>query len=365
MNTYGATKLVDRRVFLKSAGGLFLAALSPGAAFAIGASDAVFASAYRSADGAYGVATLTEGGDIVHRYDLPARGHDVVWSPDTRFMVAFDRRPGVFAAVIDANSGAAPFVFYAPEGRHFYGHGVFSADGRLLYATENDFETPRSVIGIYDATDGFERIGELESHGLGPHDMELLSDGHTLVVANGGIETHPDYHRTKLNISTMQPNLSFIDVSTGDLKAHYKLPEHLHQLSIRHLTMLDDDTVWFACQNEGDQSQLVPLIGQVSFATGRFSTVDLPETVLASLRGYVGSIASNTITGQIAITSPRGHVAHIIDGESHALVDSRRMSDVCGVQSNKSTFSFSNGLGEFDGQVSNVGWDNHLSVRPG
>lgn len=364
MNTYGATKLVDRRVFLKSAGGLFLAALSPAAAFAIGASDAVFASAYRSADGAYGVATLTEGGDIVHRYDLPARGHDVVWSPDNKFMVAFARRPGVFAAVIDANSAAAPFVFHAPEGRHFYGHGVFSADGRLLYATENDYETPRGVIGIYDASDGFERIGELESYGLGPHDMELLPDGHTLVVANGGIETHPDFHRSKLNIPTMQPNLSFIDVFTGDLKAQFKLPEYLHQLSIRHLTMLDDDTVWFACQNEGDQSQLVPLIGQVSFATGRFSTVDLPETVLASLRGYVGSIASNAITGQIAISSPRGHVAHILESKSGKLVETRHMADVCGVAGRDTSFCFSTGSGLIGERVSELGWDNHLSVKP-
>ena len=36
------------------------------------------------------------------------------------------------------------------EGRHFFGHGVFSPDGKLLYATENDFEAARGVIGVYD-----------------------------------------------------------------------------------------------------------------------------------------------------------------------------------------------------------------------
>ncbi len=360
----GACQLIDRRSFLASAGSLFLGMISPAAVCALGASDAVFASAYKSHDGRYGIATLSERGEIVHRYDLPDRGHDVVWSPDGSVMVAFARRPGTFAAVIPTGSAERPSVFYAPEGRHFYGHGVFSDDGRLLYATENDYESARGVIGIYDVTGKFARIGEFKSHGVGPHDMELLPDGQTLVVANGGIETHPDYQRTKLNIPTMQPNLSFIDTSTGGLKAQYRLPEHLHKLSIRHLTMPDGDSVWFACQNEGDPVQIVPLVGQVSFSSGRFSTIDLPETALASLRGYVGSIASNATTGQIAITSPRGHVAHIIDGKSHALVETRRISDVCGVQSNESAFCFSNGLGEFEGQVSNVGWDNHLSVRP-
>jgi hypothetical protein len=360
----GACQLIDRRSFVASAGGMFIGMLSPAAVSAIGASDAVFASAYKSHDGRYGIATLTERGDIVHRYDLPDRGHDVVWSRDASMMVAFARRPGTFAAVIPTGSADGPSVFHAPEGRHFYGHGVFSDDGRLLYATENDYDTPRGVIGIYDVAGTFARIGELESHGIGPHDMELLPDGRTLAVANGGIETHPDYQRTKLNIPTMQPNLSFVDVSTGDLKAQYKLPADLHKLSIRHLTICDGDNVWFACQNEGDPGQIVPLVGQVSFSSGRFSTIDLPDTALASLRGYVGSVASNARTGQIAITSPRGHVAHILDAKSHVLLGTRRMSDVCGVESNGSAFCFSNGLGEFEGQISDVGWDNHLSVRP-
>lgn len=363
MKNAGSTGLIDRRSFLKSTGGLFLAALAPNAAMALDASDALFASAYRSQDGEFGVATLTESGDVVHRYDLPARGHDVVWSPDNSLMVAFARRPGIFGAVIRVNSTSAPAAFHAPQGRHFYGHGVFSADGRLLYATENDYEAPRGAIGIYDTSAGFERIGELESHGLGPHDMNLLPDGRTLVVANGGIETHPDFFRTKLNIPTMQPNLSFIDLSNGDLRAQYELPANLHQLSIRHLTILDGDSVWFACQNEGDQTQLVPLIGRVSFATGAFSTVDLPEAVLASLRGYVGSIAGNTTTGQIAISSPRGHVAHVVDAKSGDVVETRHMNDVCGVVSNESSFRFSTGSGVVGDRTSELCWDNHLGAK--
>lgn len=363
MKNAGSTGLIDRRSFLKSTGCLLLGALSPKAAMALDVSDAVFASAYRSQDGGFGIATLTEGGDVVHQYDLPGRGHDVVWSPDNNLMVVFARRPGIFGAVIRAGSKSAPTVFHAPQGRHFYGHGVFSVDGRLLYATENDYEAPRGTIGIYDASAGFERIGELESHGLGPHDMNLLPDGRTLVVANGGIETHPEFFRTKLNIPTMQPNLSYIDLLTGDLRAQYRLPTELHQLSIRHLTMLDEDTVWFACQNEGDQTQLVPLVGRVSFASGAFSTVELPESVLASLRGYVGSIGANRTTGQIAISSPRGHVAHVLDAKSGSILETRHMTDVCGVEGHGSRFCFSTGSGVVGDRTSELGWDNHLCAK--
>lgn len=363
MPVSGATQLIDRRSLLTSAGGLFFAALSPAAAYAMQSADAVFASAYRSDDGSYGVATLTEHGDVVHRYNLPARGHDVVWSPDNRLMVVFARRPGTFAAVIGAGHEDAVSVFHTPEGRHFYGHGVFSNDGRLLYATENDYEMPRGVIGIYDVSGGFERIGELDSYGLGPHDLELLPDGRTLVVANGGLETHPDFYRTKLNIPTMSPNLSFIDMVNGDLSAQYRLPNDYHKVSIRHLTILKKDNIWFACQNEGDQSQMVPLVGRISLSSGDFSVVELPEEVLASLRGYVGSIAGNAITGQIAITSPRGHVAHVLEANSGNLVETRHLVDVCGVSSLGGKFCFSTGNGTLGERLSGIGWDNHLSAK--
>ena len=88
-------------------------------------------------------------------------------------------------------------------GRHFFGHGAFSPDGRLLYATENDFDNARAVVGVYDVGSGFARIGEFGTQGVGAHELLLSPDGELLVVANGGIETHPDYGRAELNLDTM------------------------------------------------------------------------------------------------------------------------------------------------------------------
>ena len=41
--------------------------------------------------------------------------------------------------------------------------------------------------------------------------MLLMPDGETFVVANGGIETHPDYGRAELNLETMDPSVAFVD----------------------------------------------------------------------------------------------------------------------------------------------------------
>ncbi|RYE74042.1 MAG: DUF1513 domain-containing protein, partial [Hyphomicrobiales bacterium] len=181
----------QRRAFLKAAGAGFLATLAPRGAAALERSELVFASSIQRQQGGYAAALVTEAGKLVTSVDLPDRGHDITYCPATGQAVVFARQPGTFAIVFDPAGRTPPQTLSSVEGRHFFGHGAFSPDGRLLYATENDFDKARGVIGLFDATDGFRRIGEFDTFGTGPHELLLTPDGTMLVVANGGIETHP------------------------------------------------------------------------------------------------------------------------------------------------------------------------------
>src|SRR3546814_17224363 len=98
-------------------------------------------------------------------------------------------------------------------------------------------------IGIYDATAGYRREAELEAYAIGPHEMVLLSDGRTLAVANGGIQTHPARRREKLNIDTMQPSLAYIDAESGALLHDHRLQPALHPASIRPIAATAGATV--------------------------------------------------------------------------------------------------------------------------
>ncbi len=42
-----------------------------------------------------------------------------------------------------------------------------------------------------------------------------MPGGRRLVVANGGLRTHPDTGRETLNPDDMSPNLALIDLATG------------------------------------------------------------------------------------------------------------------------------------------------------
>ncbi|EFG2885926.1 DUF1513 domain-containing protein, partial [Escherichia coli] len=212
-----APHLIDRRDFLRSAGAGFLAALAPMSYARAMETDAVFATAFQKRDGTYGAAIFSEQGKLIYQIDLPERGHDISFDPVSKRSVVFARQPGSFMIVFDHTGMAKPLTIPSISGRHYYGHGAFSRDGALLYVTENDFENAAGVVGVYDATDGFRRTGEFPTYGVGPHELLLLEDGQTLAIANGGIETHPDFGRAELNLATMRPNFVFVDSRSGAL----------------------------------------------------------------------------------------------------------------------------------------------------
>ncbi|MGV2101544.1 DUF1513 domain-containing protein [Rhizobium sp. 21-4511-3d] len=349
---------IDRRSFVKAAGVTFLAALQPRSLFALERADAVYASGIRAADGSFAVATVTERGEIIDQVELPARAHGMAFSKATGKTVAFARRPGTYAMIFDPWNKGEPIVITSIEGRHFYGHGSFSPDGRILYASENDFDGNRGMIGLYDATNRFARIGEYETFGVGPHDMTVSDDGRMLIVANGGIETHPDFGRTKLNLDAMQPSLALIDAATGALIEKRTLPQQWAQVSTRHVDLDADGRVWFACQYEGSRRDLPPLVGH--FSKGEDLTlIDLPEETTRRLGSYVGAIAVNRADRLIGITSPKG-LSVTIDARTGRMVSEDSLPEAAGIAPATHGFAVSSYDGEFLSADSDVAWDQHI-----
>ena len=325
-----------------------------------------YVSAARKPDQTYALIGLTNEAKIAFDLPLPARGHAAAAHPHRSEAVMFARRPGIYALVINCVSGVPIVQLDAPPGRHFYGHCAFSGDGTLLFTTENDFDRAVGIVGIWDATKGYTRIGEFHSGGVGPHDIRVMPDGVSLVVANGGIETHPETGRAKLNLPTMRPNLATLGLDGAPL-ALTELDETLHKNSIRHLATGLDGSVAFAMQWQGDAFEHPPLIG----LRRPDSSVVLLEADLASqqrMQGYAGSIAMDD-TGRVATTSPRGGLCQVFDTASGELTTSVALTDVCGVALSDTGFAVTTGQGFVSLDVGltdqalsrfDLQWDNHL-----
>ncbi|MEM1050080.1 MAG: DUF1513 domain-containing protein [Pseudomonadota bacterium] len=351
---------LDRRTLL--AAGLASLALPAGGSPAY-AADAAFVTCCQRADGRYEAVLLSRDGSILATELLEGRGHGAAISADRSRAVVFARRPGRFAVAFDLARQRQTVLFMPPSGRLFYGHGLFSADGKLLFATENDYENERGVLGIYDATDGFRHVGEWDTHGIGPHEAILMADGQTICVANGGIATHPDFPRQKLNLATMAPSLSYLDSRTGDLIDQAMLPSALFQLSIRHLTETSD-RIWFGGQYEGSRGDSIGLVG--THRRGQDpALVEAPARLFDALNHYVGSVASNRDGTRVAAASPRGGRILVFDAKTTAVISERSLPDACGVAPLGDDFLQSGGPDLIAGarplaRHADLMWDNHL-----
>ncbi|SHF41855.1 hypothetical protein SAMN05444339_10614 [Loktanella atrilutea] len=354
--------MTTRRAFL---GSLLAAGALPRLSWADAGSPAFLAAA-QEPDGGFAVFGLSAAGIETFRVPLPARGHAGAAHPSAPEVVAFARRPGTYALVINAASGAVTRRLAAEDGREFNGHGVFSEDGTLLYTSEVVAESGEGRIGVWSRDDGYARVGEFASGGIGPHEVIRLPGTETLVVANGGIQTGPG-DREKLNLDTMAPNLTYL-TTDGDVVQRVALATELHHASIRHLAVNDAGRVAFAMQWEGDVTSAPALLGLHDLGDDAARLVQAGPEAHAAMQGYAGSVAFFDGGTRVAISSPKGGRAQVFDAEGAFLYEIAR-ADVCGLAGVGDTLLLTDGFGTVLGMQGETpawhtrfrrAWDNHV-----
>ncbi len=338
----------------------------------------LFLNAYATAGAApaFGVAAFDADGAVRFTTATPGRAHGVVPRPASdgtsqSEAVVFARRPGRWFLPLSLCDGTPGGVVAAPEDRRFTGHGAFTADGRLLYVAEDDVPNETGAIGVYDATDGYRRLGALPTHGLGPHELLALDGGAVLAVANGGVITHPDTGRAKLNLDAMDSSLTYVEAASGRLLDQVRLPEEHANLGIRHIAALADGGVAFGVQDERPIGLLQPLVGAHRPGGGAVRLFDAPEDALTRLDGYIGSVASDGRL--VAASSPKGGLVGLWDATTGAWIKAVPLPDGCGLAPCDGGFALTSGLGVMERITATTDaplserrspafrWDNHLT----
>lgn len=368
--------VINRRRFLQlSAASLLLD--SPFAQAGVTHGEPILASAYQLSDKTgYGVAVCDARGNVLQSAPLPSRGHDSVFRPHSDELITFARRPGTYLQVLSLKGEGPLLQVESVEGRHFYGHGCFDSTSRLLFSTENEFDQARGVIGVYDATANYQRVGEFDSYGVGPHEIVLHPDGVTLIVANGGIETHPDYGREKLNLADMRSSVAFIDSRDGRLIKRFEMPDAYQKLSLRHLAVNASGLCFFGAQYQGAVEDMPPLLGTVSMKEG-IHLMPTDGRLHASLKSYIGSICTLPGTDLFVASASRGGVALLVDAKQYNVLQVLEGRDGSGVAASAEALFYSAGDGAFrsyarEGRAlqsdisvphARFHWDNHLSFK--
>jgi hypothetical protein len=334
---------INRRAALTLAGGAFLTSLlSPrrgsAAGLGIGASEGLRANTRdqetlllsgRIGPDSYAAVALDANGVERWRHVMPGRAHGVHWRPDHPQAVVVARRPGFWMEVLDGHDGSVLATMEPPAGRHFQGHADFLADGRLV-TTENAYDEKRAVLGLWEITPEGQpiRVAEWDAGGVGAHDVLVNTDGSVLWVAIGGILTHPDMGRTKLNLPTMNPALVELDATTGDVRRITRLDPSLHQLGIRHLAEAPDGSLCAALQYEGPAEDY-PSLAMVVRPDGTPMLLDMPQDMTVRCRNYTGDVAVNAEGSVMALSCPRGNAVLLWDPRDGRYLGHRETPDLC------------------------------------
>ena len=328
-------------------------------------------------EGRFLASVFDESGRIHCDVPLPGRGHGFAVHPSTGHVVVFARRPGDWALVVDPATGAVLERLSAAEGRHFYGHGVFSPDGALLYTSENGFEDGRGIIGVWDVATDWRRVREWSSHGVGPHEVRVLGGGARLAIANGGIRTHPDTGRAKLNLDAMVSSLAVLDTTDGRLVRSASFGERLRRLSIRHLDIDRDSRIVVAMQHEGSRRDRVPLVAFERDA--RLAPAYAPGEASRRMRQYAGSVSFDASGRYVAVSHPHEGIVSLWASGSARWLALTELPDTCGIAAGSSAGVFiATGAGgriaRIDARVGDSAllarsdgsrWDNHLLALDG
>ncbi len=311
----------------------------------------------------YSAVVADEFGRPIRQIALPERGHGVAVNATMNHAVAFARRPGTFFVVFDYTTGEVVRALPATPKRHYYGHGVYSNDGRWLYATEGERGTSKGIIGVYDVIAGYNKVAEFSDFGIGPHEVIVMPDD-SIVIGVGGVHTNG---RQPLNLETMSPSLSYLNAN-GELLDQVSLTDH--HLSIRHLAHDGSETVLCGQQYRGEPDEYPSLLAMHTRGSEMISLEAEPEQ-WARFNHYIASIAATE--DWILATSPRGNCYGIWSKHTRKLVELEPLADASGVVTHDGFFRVSSGSGSVVTQyqpgdkkaiISGVQWDNHWASIP-
>ncbi len=220
--------------------------------------------------------------------------HGVIKHPaHAHRIVAFEKK-GPGGCEFDLKANAILRRIPPSKGGEFYGHGAYSADAKVLYATEYDKDTYEGRMVIRDAQD-MKVIGEFPTHGEWPHDCTFMDDGKVVAITNGGGHIE----------GGAEPCVTYVSVPKGELMERITFDNPL--INAGHLLVSSKgDLAVSHAMREGYHGE--EALGAMSLRpkNGKFRTMVSPAAVTAAMKGETLSLVLHEESGIVAATNPFG-----------------------------------------------------------
>jgi hypothetical protein len=232
--------------------------------------------------------------------DVGFFGHGIAIHPTQPWRAVMFEKKGPGACEIDLRAGRVLRPLSTPTSRAFYGHGAFSRDGQVLFATENELDTRDGLVAVRDAST-LREMGRFPTYGKSPHDCHLIDDGRTLAITNGGGTIDED----------AAPSVTFVDV--GSEKLQEKVVFETPRINAGHLALSRGrDLVAISAPRDGLPTTALGGV-TIRVGSGPASTMKEPEDVVIRMVGESLSLCIDEATGIVGVTNPDGNIVTFWD----------------------------------------------------
>ena len=261
---------------------------------------------------------LDAAGDEPQRIVTPFLPHGFSPHPAASHRAVVFEKRGPGGGVVDLLEKRFVGAITPKAGHHFYGHGVHSADGAVVFAVESRLDDNTGVITVRDGQT-FAILDEFPSFGDRPHDCMLVGDGGVLAITNGGGPRS----------STRPGSVTF--VSVDDRRLLDKREVITQKLNAGHFAITSAGAL--AVVSAPREGMAETEVGGVSLSgdAGKLSYMAEPQALAARMTGEALSVCIDEALGHVVVTHPHAHLVSIWDLGRRALVKSLELESPRGV----------------------------------
>ena len=219
-------------------------------------------------------------------------GHGIAFNPLQPGIACLFEKRGQGACELDLKTGKVLRDIPCLPGRKYYGHGAYSPDGKIIYSAETIIEGEhKGLISMRDAIT-LEEVGEFPSYGLRPHDCQILKDGKTMIITNGG----------GLVGEKELGSVTYVDLETQKLID--KLPVENKQFNAGHVAVAQNgDIVVVSAPREGSPAKKNGGV-TISGANKKLINAKGPSGVIKKMVGETLSVCIDNARNIAAATTP-------------------------------------------------------------
>lgn len=338
-----------RELILNLRNSAIIAGLFPNSLFSIkNTSEVFFCGVKRNVDSKFGLLSFSPKGEENWFHELDARMHDCAKHPNKNHLALFARRPGQFFEVLDSTTGKIIKKINRDKNRFYQGHGIYSKDGNYLCVSETDFESSAGKIGVYSVKNHYKKAFEINSGGIEPHQIELHPIfKNKIIVANGGIKSHPDNSKIKLNLNNMSSNISIIDIEKKTTSKRFQFDSSWQKNSLRHLTSDQKSLIAVGTQyQEPISKKIAPVVALLDLKSNELSYLEAPIKAYKNMKNYCASVSFDHKGEILYATSPKTGAILSWNIEDRSFRNEWKFPDVAALASSNQNMVFTSGNGE-------------------